>query len=41
VISLNETKDETQQKIDGDVSKIVELKAVLSEAGMSVETLEH
>jgi len=27
--------------IEGDVSKIVELKAMLSEAGMGVETLEH
>ena len=29
------------QKIDEDVSKIVELKAILSEAGMGVENLEH
>ena len=41
LISLNESKDEWQKKIDEDVSKIVQLKANLSEGTENMEQLEH
>ena len=41
LISLNEQKDVWQKKLDEDVSKIVELKANLSEGTENMEQLEH
>ena len=41
MLSLNESKEEGQKKLDQDVSKIVALKAQLTEAGDNMEQLEH
>ena len=41
MLSLNEQKEEGQKKLDQDVSKIVTLKAQLTEAGDNMEQLEH
>ena len=41
MLSLNEQKEEGQKKLDQDVSKIVALKAQLTEAGDNMEQLEH
>lgn len=41
MLSLNEAKEDAQKKLDEDVSKIVALKAELTEAGDNMETLEH
>ena len=41
MIGLNESKDEHQKKIGGDLTKIVAYKAKLTEGGENMETLEH
>ena len=41
VITLNEAKEKLQKQIDEDLSKIVELKATLTEGGDGMEVLEH
>lgn len=41
MITLNEAKEKLQKQIDEDLSKIVELKATLTEGGDGMEVLEH
>ena len=41
IITLNEAKDEAQNKIDEDISKIVALRTQLTEGGDNMETLEQ
>ena len=41
MLSLNEAREEVQKRLDEDVSKIVELKANLSEGTQNMDQLEH